>query len=439
MDSKSTIRQYISGRRGTRIACIVLAVLMIAALAGGLVYQNIIAPKKAELFTGGNMTKDEAAYLEVVAVSPWVYKLGGDSYYFVEEADGDVYVALLDDAILSKMEAQQAYWKNASGEKPAPYRLYGEVDSTPSGFKLANPDARKADVPFDPVDGAVGQIAYLDIVGVSPWIYRKGEDVYYCAEDKDGYLFTLRLNSTMHDEMQEQQDYWLRETQDAPQPAPYRLYGFVEETSQSVQTNLCQWWEIDTSAYSEWFGTKHLNPFMDAFGSRVLDGTQTPMDNISSILYVCAFFFFLFFLAFGIDLLTTDSRAKSCLASLEQQGLLDQAAQQLDSLNTFTMGKDSARFTQDFAFGSNTGLALPYKDILWCYQRDTRRNFSVVSSALIVCTRAKQGLVLGTIPGKDTENQIAQAMMLIAQHNPSVQVGFTGEARKAYKQAKKQG
>lgn len=46
---------------------------------------------------------------------------------------------------------------------------------------------------FHPVDSETGVMAYIDVVGVSNWLYQYDDAVYYSVEDAEGYLYTVRL------------------------------------------------------------------------------------------------------------------------------------------------------------------------------------------------------------------------------------------------------
>ena len=58
----------------------------------------------------------------------------------------------------------------------------------------------------------------------------------------------------------------------------------------------------------------------------------------------------------------------------------------------------------------------------------------VTNISLVVNTRRKKNQSIVTMGRKDKDNQIAQALLMIYQHNPRALVGYTPENASAYKQ-----
>ncbi len=281
---------------------------------------------------------------------------------------------------------------------------------------------RMGAIPFIPEDKAYDKQAYVDIVGISDWVYRYGDNIYYCAIDADGYFYTLRMSSSEHSKLAAQQKYF--EDEDAPEPEPYRLFGVVKPLGATARKNLAEWWEVSQTQYTE------------AFGEALLDVNESKGTKIGIFFFVGAFFCFIFALVFGIDALITQSRAKKHIQALEEKGLLERAAAQLDTPE-LTIGKDIARLTEGFYFGRGVGVALPYQDILWCFQRTTKRNGMVTGTSLILNTLNKKEIPGINLSGKDKDNYIPQAMMVIAQHNPNTLLGYSRENINAYKEMRK--
>ncbi len=280
-------------------------------------------------------------------------------------------------------------------------------------------------VAFNPEKTETDTQAYLDIVGISDWIYQYGDDIYYCAIDERENFYTLRMDKSLHSKMSAQQKYF--EEDDAPKPEPYRVYGVVKKLGSSARKNLAEWWEISQTDYTSYFG------------ETLLDTTASKGTQYGAFWFVGCFLCFIFAIVFVSDTLTNKSRANRHIKYLEEQGMLTRAAQQLNDSENLIINKDSARLSQEFLFGHGNGVVLPYRDILWCYQRTTRRNFSVVSTSLVVNTRAKKNITAILIGGKDTNNELPQAMMLISQRNPATLMGYTTENSKAYKELCKNG
>lgn len=281
-------------------------------------------------------------------------------------------------------------------------------------------------VEFFPGDTPTGTMAYIDVVGVSPWLYRYDDMVYYSVEDAEGYLYTVRLSDSQYKAMSAQQVYWNRATESEPMPQPYHLVGYVQLTTNEVKQNLAQSWDITVADYEYYFGTLFLNAT-----------TSVSAEN-SAPWFIGALFSGLFALLCIILQARAASVSKKCLKVLEERCLLEKAAQQLDNpIDQLVIGKNRGILTQDFIFGKGTGAVIPYSDVLWAYKQDQRRSFVVVNSYLVVGT-ATMGIqnVIDMNKG-DRQGFIGDALAMISQKNPEALLGYTNANRKAYKAAAK--
>lgn len=287
-------------------------------------------------------------------------------------------------------------------------------------------DSRDAEE-FFPAYSESGTTAYLDIVGLSDWIYQYGDDVYYCAEDAEGYLYTLCMEKSTVLGLGNLRDYWDRESDAVAQPQPYRVYGKVVTLPSRVKQNMATWWEVSQDEY------------VDYFGPTLLDTTRSSGAQVGSFLYVGALIFGLLAAALLIDWIGTAAKTKKSLARLEALGLSERAEQELNSAATIRIGSDSARLGDTVLFGARTGIAAAYGDILWCFARINKRNGVVVSTTLVVNTREKKNVTVASVSGKDEANVIGQAIAYIAARNPNGLFGYTTENAKAYKTRRKGG
>lgn len=293
------------------------------------------------------------------------------------------------------------------------------------GIQVLNADVGDP-VDFYPSETPTGTMAYIDVVGVSNWLYQYDDEIYYSVEDAYGYLYTVRLNDSQLKAMSAQAEYWNRTTETAPMPEPYRLVGLVQETSDSVKQSLSQSWGISTAEYEEYFGLNLLN------------ATTSVGAQKSAGWFFAALFSGMVALLCIIFQLRASKVAKKCLKALEEQGLLEKAAQQLDNpVDQTVIGKNRGVLTQDFIFGKGTGAVIAYSDILWAYKQDQRRNFVAVNSYLMVGTPWMGVESVVDLNRHDRDGYIGDALATIAQHNPEAMVGYTNENRKAYKAAVK--
>lgn len=275
---------------------------------------------------------------------------------------------------------------------------------------------------FYPSETKTGTMAYIDVVGVSNWLFKSDDITYYTAEDAAGYLYTVRLSDAQYDAMAAHQAYWNRETEDAPAPEAYHLVGYVQDITSLMRENLANSWEISEEDYDYYFGTKFLN------------ATTTTSEQTSSMYFIGALFAGLLALLCLIRCLGVGSSVKKSLNQLEERNLLDKAAQQLEFTEGHTViGKNRAILTQDFLFGRRTGVAVAYDDIHWAYQQDRRRGFFITGACLIIGTVFMKLQVTIELNGADRNGYLGDALATIAQRNPRAMTGYTNTNRKAYK------
>lgn len=281
-------------------------------------------------------------------------------------------------------------------------------------------------VEFYPSETPAGTMAYIDVVGVSNWLYQYDDAVYYTVEDAYGYLYTVQLKESQVLSMADQEEYWNRTTETAPMPEACRLVGLVQNTGSDVRESLSQSWDITEAEYEEYFGTTFLNATTSANAQK------------SSLWFVGALFSGLVALLCLIFQLVASRMARKCLRVLEERCLLEKAARQLQNKDAqLVIGRNRGILTQDFIFGKGTGAVLACSDIVWAYKQDAKRNFINVNSYLMAATAwmGAQGIV--DLNGPDKYGVIGDALAVIGSRNPDVLLGFTKENRKAYKAAVK--
>ena len=276
---------------------------------------------------------------------------------------------------------------------------------------------------FYPDDSAPGTMAYIDVAGVSNWLYKCDNATYYSVEDAEGYLYTVRLTDSQYSAMTVQQTYWDRETDSAP-TSTYRLEGYVQAVPDDVRSSLSESWDITTAEYDQYFGANYLN------------ATTSVSEQNSAPWFVAALFCFLFVLVFFIIYNRAKKVFRKCYKQLDDRYLLEKAAEQLKNTESHTViGKNRGILTQDFLFGKGTGAVIPYSDIVWAYKLDQRRNFVVANSYLMVATlyMSAQGVI--DMNRNDRDGHIGTSLSVISQRNPKALLGYTSENGKAYQAA----
>lgn len=279
---------------------------------------------------------------------------------------------------------------------------------------------------FYPAKSKTGTTAYIDVVGVSDWLYKNGDSVYYSVMDTEGYLYTVRLNDPQFKELSAQFDYWMNGDENAVPPAAFRLEGVVKNVNSDIRSALAECWEMSAMEFDAYFGTKLL----DATASAAVEALAPWLFGALT----CGLFGIVFLLVFW----NVNRTAKKCLRRLEELCLTERAAQQLDMTESNTViGKNRGMLSRDFLFGKGTGMVVPYSDILWAYQLDRKRNFIPINSYLMVGTLANGVVGAVDLNRSDMAGVIAEALAVISQRNPDTMIGHTRDFVKAFSNLRK--
>lgn len=130
-------------------------------------------------------------------------------------------------------------------------------------------------------------------------------------------------------------------------------------------------------------------------------------------------------------------RMNANLKRLEELGLLEKAAEELDSASAVVVGKNKGVLTENFLFGTNNGVVLAYTDIVWTYKHKQTSTVLFIpihtDESLMICTAKKQAIQVINLGGKDKKEELKNAILTIYQKNPKVLVGYSQENQKAYK------
>lgn len=269
---------------------------------------------------------------------------------------------------------------------------------------------------FYPNESETGSMAYIDVVGVSDWLYQYDDATYYTVLDAEGYLYTVRLSDSQFKNMKAQYDYWNEESEDAAVPEAYHLVGYVKRISTGARTNIASVWQITTTEYDQYFGEKYI------------DATTSVGAQNAAPWFFGALMSFLLGGLFLMVYNRSGRNAKKCLKRLEELGLTEKAAEQLENTTFHTVvGKNKGVLSQDFLFGKGTGMVVLYSDILWCYQLNRKVNFVPANSYLMVGTMATAVEAAIDLNRNDRKGVIAEAITIIAQQNPNAMVGYSKE------------
>ncbi len=284
--------------------------------------------------------------------------------------------------------------------------LVGSLASLALG--VLNKSGQSSNVQFTGVYDEVGAYAYLDVVQISPWLVESdGGETYYLVIDATGYYDIVSVTDSVYDDMIVQQEAYLNDTYDST----YRIYGYVESPGDDFKEVVMEVFALDVS-YFEYL-----------FGNRILNCTSSS----GSVRYIYLMSFILFAILGFITLalyLTGNRRRGKMLLELEERGLLDTAAYEVEAA-----GKpDDYLFTRHFLISRKEKFIVPVDTIRWVYTRKSSR-FMKESTTLIINNDECMGLCIDNISEEDVQTIIDQ----ITVSNPHVLIGYTPENIEAYK------
>lgn len=275
--------------------------------------------------------------------------------------------------------------------------------------------------------GKAEQPVYIDIVGISDWIYKVGDDTtYYAVEDADNFVYLIEWGDRKASDdaaLKPYEEYWDRESDDAKQPEPMRISGCSQKTVAAVKDAVSEVFEVPSDEYEGYFGPYYCN----------VNAKPTDVINLVSIL--TAVFSFLAWVVFAAVTGANKRNTKKCLAALKQKGLLEAAETEFGSEETVEDG-DSAKLGNTFFYGKGSGVVVPYADILWYYNSATFARGVQTNSALVIATDYLKPTAALNVVGPDIARLIDTAGEAIYQHNPTAARGMSKESKQEYKRLK---
>ncbi|MBP3541356.1 MAG: hypothetical protein J6K72_06035 [Clostridia bacterium] len=139
--------------------------------------------------------------------------------------------------------------------------------------------------------------------------------------------------------------------------------------------------------------------------------------------------------------LPANKRMKKHLASLEQRGLLAQAAAEMSGPNVKQLMKGNLLLTDHFIYCKGMGIVLPYEDAVWAYKHRQSNSLLfipiIVQDSLYLATTTEKVRQVAVM-GKDKHDEIKEAILTIYSKNQNCLIGYNNDTIAAYRQWKKQ-
>ncbi len=265
---------------------------------------------------------------------------------------------------------------------------------------------------------------YLDTVGVSSWIAEKHYTLngyprtyrYYLALDaEDESVYLIRLPD----------DYYNLLRQDLN---TYYLYGGEKPESLRLKGELRSLQAEDRKQLIESLGTDEAT-FDQSFQNRFLFVGAA----YSSAPTVFAFLAALAFAIPAVILLAKGIRRSKCentaLRRLEAKELLEPAAEDLGLDFAEPVLGDRLRLGSRFLFGEEIGLAAPWEEVYWCYEKKMSIYFLTFRFFMI---GTADGLLHALPIRKQEEGRLRELMDIFQSRNPDILLGYDWVNRQKY-------
>ena len=273
------------------------------------------------------------------------------------------------------------------------------------------------DTPLDLQTVKSGQVVYADIIGFSP-SYHSGARSYCFALDTNGNIFLTPAPGDDYPEYEAQRNYW--NGQGDPVPVRFILSPKTLEAMhrQSVATDC----GLSLEDYDRQF-----TPYCFGDPSGILWYIAGCILGICGLIWICV-----------ADLYQDGT--KNSIARLEQLGLLEEAARQLQDPSCHRYTKKEAVFTDDFLFSNYSSVVIPYSDLLWLYCAKTSRPSIFVPhhryhvNGLFAGTAELEPRdIFGTGFDEEFQQELDEIIAFIVSKNPDILVGSELDKRFQYR------
>lgn len=246
-------------------------------------------------------------------------------------------------------------------------------------------------------------------------------DEFYMATDGN-YVFILNLSKAQYRDLQEQVSN-LDENSEG-----ITISGMSEKISSDLK-------QITIDTYNDMYDEELLNysNFDTYFTPYYINAKKTPNDSGNMFITFGAISGFvgeIFLLCFVILYF----RTRSSINKFAQKNDLAEFMIELDDPTNLTFDKTKTIFTKNYIVNYSSVLTIiKYKDIVWIYPIDYRRNGIKYASKISITTKDKKARLIAEITSfkGETQKQFEDTYMEIINRKPTILAGSTPENIKA--------
>ena len=134
-----------------------------------------------------------------------------------------------------------------------------EKDNEDDAGEDKDEESEKAAEPVHFIEamGDDGAYAYVDVIGISDWVYFDGIKRYYAAEDED-YFYIVSVRGSQLAEMGDAAEYWNRE-EDSDDPPVYTLTGYMGTIDEDAREAFKYVFDLDDEQFDTVLGEDYLD------------------------------------------------------------------------------------------------------------------------------------------------------------------------------------
>lgn len=268
-----------------------------------------------------------------------------------------------------------------------------------------------------------GDYVYLDVDGVSDCICYYGSNEYDSDSIKYYDAITVTESGGVHNcvilsdaqfkKLSLQNEYMYSEDYPANKPETVRLYGTVKKAVDGVVDYFKDFYGLTEEEYHYYFGDYMFN------------ATITPGDSKMGLLIFGSIISLLSFVALIIIAANAKKTAKTCLANLTEAELM-KAQEEYAAIGNAR----GVNITENFLLCISDGIILKLEDIKWVYKHVFSYGLLIKICSIKINTEFLKNLSVQTTTSDELLNSLVES---VAKKNPEVIVGYSKEAREAFK------
>lgn len=212
--------------------------------------------------------------------------------------------------------------------------------------------------------------SFIDVQYMNDWFCSYNGKRFYIVWDEQDAPYIAALRSEHLEQLEDIAVYTETGAWQSPfvsPPEPVRIHGYGIRYSSEL-----------SDLFADSLGFDDVRSLEEAFGTRMLDATVAPNEDLKYILLTVSIFLFLGTLILGTLAISCSLGCRRSLEYLEAKGAVDEAYDEATSESTLLLQKGRLRLGKRFMFLLQHGQIIEYPMITWCYANISDKDSSVI-------------------------------------------------------------